>query len=122
MKLRAHIDAVLSQAQLEELAGRLTEKRRELTERVVNLEQQIVIKMVLSKSCFFVMLDNFHYQYSAGFMAEESWDAFRRELRDKLSNDATAAYYLDYGSNFRSSFEELCDQILQEIASDKTSP
>jgi len=68
---------------------------------------------------FFVMLDNFHFQYSSGFMAEESWDAFHRELRDKLSNDATAAYYRDYGSNFRSSFEELCDQILQEIASER---
>jgi hypothetical protein len=65
------------------------------------------------------MLDNFHYQYSSGFMAEESWDAFRWELRDKLSNDTTAAYYRDYGSNFRSSFEGLCDQILQEIASER---
>ncbi len=44
LNLRAHIDAALSQAQLEELASRLTEKRRELTERMVNLEQQIVIK------------------------------------------------------------------------------
>ena len=69
------------------------------------------------KRVFFVMLDNFHFQYRSGFMAEESWDAFRRELRDELSNDATAAYYRDYGSNFRSSFEELCDQILKEIES-----
>jgi hypothetical protein len=68
---------------------------------------------------FFVMLDNFHYQYRSGFMAEESWDAFRRDLHDELSNDATAAYYRDYGSNFRSSFEELCDQILQEIESER---
>ncbi len=68
---------------------------------------------------FFVMLDNFHFQYRSGFMAEESWDAFRRQLRDELSNDATAAYYRDYGSNFRESFEELCDQILQEIASER---
>jgi len=44
LKLKVHIDAALSQAQLEELAGRLTEKRRDLTERVVTLEEQIVIK------------------------------------------------------------------------------
>ena len=68
---------------------------------------------------FFVMLDNFHFQYSSGFMAEESWDAFRRQLHDELSNDATAAYYRDYGANFRTSFEELCEQILEEIESGK---
>ena len=44
LKPRAHIDAALNQSQLEELARRLTEKRHELTERVVNLEQQMVIK------------------------------------------------------------------------------
>ena len=68
---------------------------------------------------FFVMLDNFHFQYLSGFMAEESWQAFRQQLRDELSKDATAAYYRDYGSNFRESFEELCEQILQEIESGK---
>ncbi len=68
---------------------------------------------------FFVMLDNFHFQYRSGFMAEESWDAFRGELRDKLSDKATAAYYRYYGSNFRASFKELCDQILEEIESGK---
>jgi hypothetical protein len=44
LTLKAHIDAELSQAHLEELASRLAEKRRELTERMINLEQQIVIK------------------------------------------------------------------------------
>lgn len=44
LKLKAHIDAELSQAQLEELASRLADKHRELTERVVDLEDQVVIK------------------------------------------------------------------------------
>ena len=44
LKLRAHIDAELSQAQLEELASLLADKRRELSERVVTLKEQIVIK------------------------------------------------------------------------------
>ena len=44
LKIQAHIDAMLSQVQLEDLAGRLTDKRGELAERVVNLEQQIAIK------------------------------------------------------------------------------
>jgi ribosomal protein L20A (L18A) len=68
---------------------------------------------------FFVMLDNFHFQYRSGFMAEESWQSFMQQLRDELSSDATAAFYRDYGSNSRASFEELCEQILQEIESGK---
>jgi DnaK suppressor protein len=44
MKIQAHIDADLSQAQLEELASLLDDKRRELTERVVHLREQIVTK------------------------------------------------------------------------------
>lgn len=43
-KLQAHVDAGLSQEQLEELAVRLADKRRELTERIVKQEQQIVVK------------------------------------------------------------------------------
>ena len=44
LKLKAHIDAELSQAQLEKLASHLADNRHELAERVANLEQQIVIK------------------------------------------------------------------------------
>jgi len=44
LKIQAHIDAELSQTQLEELACLLTDKRRELIERVVDLEEQAVIK------------------------------------------------------------------------------
>jgi DnaK suppressor protein len=44
LKLQAHIDAELSQAQLEKLAGLLADKHRELTERVASQEEQVVIK------------------------------------------------------------------------------
>ena len=44
LKRKAHVDAELSQGQVEELASRLADKRRELAERVASLEQQIVIK------------------------------------------------------------------------------
>ena len=37
-------DAELSQENLKELAARMTDKRRELTERVEHLEQQMVVK------------------------------------------------------------------------------
>ena len=44
LKIQAHIDAEISQTQLQELAGLLAQKRRELTGRVMDLEQQIVSK------------------------------------------------------------------------------
>jgi DnaK suppressor protein len=44
LKLHAHIDAELSPAQLGELASLLVDKRRDLSERVVILKEQIVIK------------------------------------------------------------------------------
>jgi hypothetical protein len=44
LKLQAHTDAELGQVQLESLAARMTEKRRELTERVEHLEPQMVVK------------------------------------------------------------------------------
>jgi hypothetical protein len=64
---------------------------------------------------FFVMLDNFHFQYSNGFMAEEAWGAFRRQLRDELSKDSTVAYYQNFSWKLRPSFEELCEEVLEEI-------
>jgi len=68
---------------------------------------------------FFVMLDNFHFQHRSGFMADESWSAFRRQLHEALSSKSTATYYLDYGANLRISFEQFCDEILEEIALEK---
>ena len=44
MKLQAHTDAELTQAQLEELGGRLMDKRKDLEERVATLEQETIIK------------------------------------------------------------------------------
>lgn len=43
-KLLAHVDADLSRAQVDELAVSLTNKRRELGDRVKQLEQQMLTK------------------------------------------------------------------------------
>ena len=41
---RAHEDAELTEAQLQELAGNLTRKRKEVSERIRSLEQQIAVR------------------------------------------------------------------------------
>jgi len=91
----------------------------ELKEFVKDRSPESVGMWFYENRVFFVMLDNFHYQYSAGFMEEESWEAFHRQLRDELSRESTAAYYQDYGLSLRISFEALCGEILQEIEADK---
>ncbi len=63
---------------------------------------------------FFTMIDNFHYQYSNGFMEQESWDAFKQELRKQLVKKSVVAYYKHFALSPRGSFKELCDQILEE--------
>ena len=68
----------------------------ELKEFVKDRSPESVGMWFYENRVFFVMLDNFHYQYSAGFMEEESWEAFHRQLRDELSRESTAAYYQDH--------------------------
>ena len=43
-KFKAHVDADLNRAQLAELVGSLASKRRELVDRVENLERQMLTK------------------------------------------------------------------------------
>ena len=88
----------------------------ELKEFVKDRSPESVGMWFYENRVFFVMLDNFHFQYSAGFMEVESWDAFRQQLRDELSKESTSAYYQDYGLSMRTSFEELCDEMLNEMA------
>ena len=63
----------------------------------------------------FTGADNSHYQYESGFMAEDSWQAFRARLRANLSDEATADFYRRDRKLFRTSFQNLCDQLLAEI-------
>ncbi len=111
--------AIVSQAEKITSALRSGTVSPAMKSLVENHTPEFVGMWFYQRRVFFVMLDNFHFQYRSGFMAEESWDAFRRQLRDELSDEATAAYYRDFGSSFRESFEELCDQILQDIASER---
>ena len=63
--------------------------------------------------------DNSHYQYESGYMAEESWQAFRARLQTFLSDEATADIYRRQHTAFRESFQNLCDQLLVEIDSER---
>mgnify|MGYP001813140891 CR=1 FL=1 len=64
---------------------------------------------------FMTIQDNHLYQYQLGFLDEESWQARRETLKRFLGNPITAALVLDERVNFRRSFIELCEELVQEI-------
>ena len=59
--------------------------------------------------------DNYHFQYEQGFLTEEAWQAFRVRLKGLLSRELIAAFYVDERSDFRLSFQNVCDKILAEL-------
>lgn len=86
----------------------------ELKEFVNGRSPESVGMWLYENRVFFTMIDNFHYQYTSGFMEEESWDAFRRQLRKELAKESVAAYYKNFKFSMRASFEALCEEILNE--------
>lgn len=87
----------------------------ELKEFVKNRSPESIGMWLYENRVFFTMIDNFHYQYSTGFMEEESWDAFRLQLRKELEKESIAVYYKNFSWTPRVSFQELCDEILEDI-------
>jgi hypothetical protein len=53
-------------------------------------------------------------------MEEEAWAAFRVRLKDALSSELDASYYTDNSEQWRQSFRNLCDKLLEEIAAETT--
>ncbi len=81
-------------------------------------------ELVAMRSMFYrsniTMFDNYHFQYEQGFLMENAWLGFRVRLKALLANDVSADFYKSMRSHFRSSFEAECDQILREIAEERT--
>ncbi len=62
------------------------------------------------------IMDNHHFQYQAGFMGEEAWQAIRGSLKNSLTNNDSLVTRVSGGNsvNFRQSFVDLCNEILIE--------
>ena len=60
--------------------------------------------------------DNLHFQYQAGFLDQESWQARRKSLKATFTFSQTTRDATKSGiSNHRSSFIELCNELIAEI-------
>ena len=60
--------------------------------------------------------DNLYFQYQAGFLTEEAWDAVRAEFRGELHNPRawTRNLYEDNPEIWRKSFRTLINELLDE--------
>ncbi len=61
------------------------------------------------------MFDNAHFQYVSGFVTEEAWLALRDRLKSTLSKDIYAAMYGAETYRSRTSFQDLCSELLAEL-------
>jgi hypothetical protein len=77
---------------------------------------------VIGAIIFLKSHDNVHYQYQAGFLSEEAWEALRIQLRTGLADPRTwvRSVYKENELVWRKSYRELIEGLLGEI--DSASP
>jgi hypothetical protein len=63
------------------------------------------------------VFDNLLFQYQSGFLSEEAWRAYRREIRTDLADPRswTRLYYEHDGTVWRESFRELIEELSLDI-------
>jgi hypothetical protein len=60
--------------------------------------------------------DNNYFQYESGFMTEGAWQAQLNRFRKLFLSELFVETYRLEKSEWRPSFQQLCDQILAEVA------
>jgi len=85
-------------------------------ESVVSKTPEAIALAYLRFRMTMTMQDNNYFQYESGFMSEEAWQSQRNRFRKYIANELIAATYLHEKSEYRSSFQQLCDQVLAEVA------
>ena len=65
------------------------------------------------------VFDNYQFQYEKGFMTDDAWQPFRERLKGLLSRSENAAFYRLGRLGLRSTFRDVCDQVLVEIDGDQ---
>lgn len=63
------------------------------------------------------MIDNDHFQYTAGFQSEEAWQSNRRILKEVLTGPYGRYVFEEGKDTERASFLAVCEELLREIES-----
>jgi hypothetical protein len=71
----------------------------------------------LHGATYLTMADNHYYQYQAGFLEDESWQAHRRTLKENLANPNSPVHVALGTANtpYRAAFLALCDELAREV-------
>ena len=76
----------------------------------------------LSSQAVLYNLENSHYQYIKGFIAEEKWTASRAALKEILRrNHYARETYEKSPASWRQSFQQVVDELIREIDSEVIS-
>jgi len=86
-----------------------------------NSDSRLIAQAYLDYRANMTMFDNYHFQYEQGFLQQDAWRAFRARLKNILANDLNAELYRQQVETFRASFQEVCDELLNEIGADKSN-
>ena len=60
---------------------------------------------------FFLIHDNLHFQYSLGFLTEESWSAYRAGIKRAIQNPVFGKYFASEEFHMRESFRNMVEQL-----------
>ena len=80
--------------------------------------EQLAVSFLVFRSNITVF-DNYQFQYENGFMTDDAWEPFRERLKGLLSGGGNAAFYRGMRFGFRSSFRDVCDEVLVEVGADQ---
>ena len=82
--------------------------------------KQLAVRFLVFRSNITVF-DNYHFQFEKGFMTDDAWQSFRERLKNLLSRSGNAAFYRGMRLGLRSTFRDVCDEVLVEIGAGQLS-
>ena len=81
-------------------------------------DSRLIAQAYLEYRANMTQFDNYHFQYEQGFMQLDAWLAFRARLKVLLANSFNAQLYRQQSDTFRASFQDICNELLNEISSE----
>lgn len=84
-------------------------------------DSRLVAQAYLNYRANITMFDNYHFQYEQGFMQQDAWRAFRARLKNLLADDLNAELYRQQSETFRTSFQAVCAELLDELDFDRNN-
>jgi hypothetical protein len=79
-----------------------------------SLSDEVAGLLGVSTIYSYLVFDNNHFQYQSGFLAEETWQVYRNELKGYLNGDTYLFVWSRTKDTYRPGFQELVDELILE--------